>query len=150
MKITKTSAFSGKEHTMDLPITQEELDRWHRGELIQNVFPHLNPSQREFLITGTTPEEWNDMFKEDGEDEEDNSNKLDVFEINTQEELNQFKRDLDETVDGTTVRETDENVIGLRAYAVHAQAKLNAQKKLNNMQAKGPTKEKMTDNDFLT
>ena len=138
MKITKTSAFSGNEHTMDLPITQAEIDRWHRGELIQNVWPHLKPNEREFLITGTTQEEWNEMFKED--EEEDNSNGLDVFEINTQEELNQFKRDLDETVDGTTVRETDENVIGLRAYAVHAQAKLDAQNKLNNMQAKEPTK----------
>ena len=58
MKITKTSMFSGKVHTVDLPITQEELDRWEGGELIQVVFPHLSPDQREFIMTGTTDAEW--------------------------------------------------------------------------------------------
>jgi hypothetical protein len=50
MKITKTSTFTGKEHTMDLPITQAEIDRWQSGELIQNVWPELKPHQREFMI----------------------------------------------------------------------------------------------------
>jgi hypothetical protein len=35
-----------------------------RGELLQNAFPFLNPDEREFLLTGTTPEEWNAMFGE--------------------------------------------------------------------------------------
>jgi hypothetical protein len=64
MVITRTSLFSGKVNTMDLPITQEQIDRWDGGELIQNVFPDFTPSQREFLITGITDEEWEDAFKD--------------------------------------------------------------------------------------
>lgn len=62
MEITKTSPFTGIRHTMDLPITQDQIDKWHEGELIQNVFPFLTPGQREFLKTGITPEEWNETF----------------------------------------------------------------------------------------
>jgi hypothetical protein len=28
------------------------------------VLPHLSADDREFLLTGTTPEEWNDAFPE--------------------------------------------------------------------------------------
>jgi hypothetical protein len=69
MKITRKSALSEIEHTMDLPITQEQIDRWQSGnEVIQHVFPHLTASEREFLMTGATPEEWDATFK-DGEEE---------------------------------------------------------------------------------
>jgi len=58
MMITKKSIFSGTAHTMDLPVTREQLDRWKGGELIQNVFPFLSRSEREFIMTGTTQDEW--------------------------------------------------------------------------------------------
>jgi hypothetical protein len=54
--------FTGKCHTMDLPITEAELNRWRGGELIQNVWPTLSPSNREFIKTGVTAEEWNETF----------------------------------------------------------------------------------------
>ena len=63
MKITRTSGFTGIERTMDLPITEEQLEAWHNGQLIQNVMPHLSPDQREFLMTGVTAEEWDKAFK---------------------------------------------------------------------------------------
>lgn len=48
---------------MDLNITQEQLDRWVDGnELIQNIFPSLTKGEREFLVTGITPEEWRKEF----------------------------------------------------------------------------------------
>ena len=62
MKITRKSPFSGKEHTMDLDVTEEQLIRWKGGQLIQNVFPHLSPDEREFLMTGITPQEWEETF----------------------------------------------------------------------------------------
>ena len=34
-------------------------------ELIQNVFPHLNAGQREFIMTGITDDEWEAAFKRD-------------------------------------------------------------------------------------
>jgi hypothetical protein len=58
MRITKTSPFSGKTHTMELPITLEQIKRWENGEYIQNVFPELSPGDREFIMTGITDEEW--------------------------------------------------------------------------------------------
>jgi len=71
MLVQKTSIFTGKESEMELDITQEQMDRWQSGrELIQNVFPHLSPEQREFLMSGATPEEWDELFPEEDEEEE--------------------------------------------------------------------------------
>lgn len=36
-----------------------------QGKLIQNAFPELSAGEREFLITGITPEEWNELFSEE-------------------------------------------------------------------------------------
>ncbi len=58
MKITRTSMFSGQVHTMDLPITLQQLVRYENGALVQDAFPDLNGSEREFIMTGVTPEEW--------------------------------------------------------------------------------------------
>ena len=30
--------------------------------LIQNIFPDLTPDEREFIKTGVTPDEWDNMF----------------------------------------------------------------------------------------
>lgn len=62
MKITRISPFTGKTHTFELNVTSEQIFRWQGGELIQNVFSHLTPDEREFLKTGITPDEWNDAF----------------------------------------------------------------------------------------
>ena len=62
MRVMKRSIFSGKIHEMDLPITLDQLDRWNNGELIQNVFTNLSDDEREFLMTGITPEEWDEVF----------------------------------------------------------------------------------------
>lgn len=62
MKITKISPVTGKDTTMDLPITQDQLTSWAAGVLIQDAMPNLTPDQREFLITGCTPEDWDKMF----------------------------------------------------------------------------------------
>lgn len=69
MRITRRSAFSGQLHTLDLPVTGEQLCRIDDGELIQAVLSHLSPEQREFLISGVTPEEWVAMFGTGEEDE---------------------------------------------------------------------------------
>lgn len=65
MEITRKSRASGNTHTMDLPITQEQIDNYDSGMLCQRAFPNLTPDQREFYMTGTTAEEWDAMFSED-------------------------------------------------------------------------------------
>ena len=67
MLITKTSVMTGEKNEMLLPVTNEQIERWEGGALIQDVFRHLTPSEREFLISGVTPEEW-DVVKEDMEE----------------------------------------------------------------------------------
>jgi hypothetical protein len=67
MNITRTSLFSRVTRTLDLPVTEAQLDAWASGELIQNAFPDLSPDDREFLKTGIIAEEWEAMFA--GEEE---------------------------------------------------------------------------------
>lgn len=42
---------------------------WNQGQHVQVAFGFLNPDEREFLLTGITPEEWDEMFAEDEDDE---------------------------------------------------------------------------------
>lgn len=63
MKITKTSILTGKVHTLEINISEEQFNRWQAGESIQNVCPHLSVDDREFLISGSTKEEWDKAFK---------------------------------------------------------------------------------------
>jgi len=62
MKITRLSPFSGKEHTIDIPVTENQMSDWENGALIQDTMPNVPPEQREFIMTGITPEEWNSAF----------------------------------------------------------------------------------------
>ena len=62
MKITRTSRLTGNTSAMELDITQAQLDAWVDGELVQNAMPHLSVDEREFIITGITPSEWNATF----------------------------------------------------------------------------------------
>ena len=73
IQVTKKSIISGKVNTMELDITQEHLDMYEQvgGLLVQAVFPNLNKEEREFLISGITPQEWNETFgEEEGEEDE--------------------------------------------------------------------------------
>lgn len=65
MLITRQSTWSGKVRTLDIPVTYEQLYEWERGTLIQNAMPNLTADQREFLMTGITAEEWDEMFERD-------------------------------------------------------------------------------------
>jgi len=62
MKITKTSIQSGITRTLDLDVTLDEYASWRGGQLIQNAMPRLNADEREFIKTGVTTEEWEEMF----------------------------------------------------------------------------------------
>lgn len=64
MFIQKRSMISGNINEMELPITTEQLEDWQSGRLIQHAMPHLNDEQREFLMTGVTPQEWIEQFGE--------------------------------------------------------------------------------------
>jgi len=65
MLITRKSLISGNINTMSLPITEEQYNAWEQGTLVQDAMPHLSPDEREFVMTGITPEEWADNFGEE-------------------------------------------------------------------------------------
>ena len=62
MKVIRTSDYSGETREMEIPITPEQLALYETGNRpIQEVFPELTESQREFIITGMTDDEWNQL-----------------------------------------------------------------------------------------
>lgn len=71
MKVTKTSPISGKEHTLEIDVTEEQLRELYSGDKrrrpVQAIYPNLTAGEREFLLTGITEEEWEELFgrKED-------------------------------------------------------------------------------------
>jgi hypothetical protein len=76
MKLTIKSILTGRENTMDLDVTAEQLDEWVKlDKTIQSVFPNLNDEEREFLMTGVTQEEYDEVvgrqFPEDDDLTED-------------------------------------------------------------------------------
>lgn len=62
MLIEKTSIYSGQTRTLDLDVTLDEYAEWKAGTPIQNAMPRLNADEREFVMTGVTAEEWEQMF----------------------------------------------------------------------------------------
>jgi len=66
MLVMRKSVLSGKVRTLDIPITQKQMDLWtNKVALIQEIMPDLTPSQREFILSGTVDEEWNTLFEEE-------------------------------------------------------------------------------------
>lgn len=61
IQVTRQSVITRQMNTMELPISQEHLDIYDTvGDiLVQDAFPNLDKEQREFLISGITPDEWN-------------------------------------------------------------------------------------------
>ena len=71
MKITKTSMISGKTNSMEIDVSIDQYQSWIDGELIQVAMPHLSSDEREFIKTGMTPSEWEELFGEEEEEEDD-------------------------------------------------------------------------------
>lgn len=57
--------YSGNVHTMELPIEEEEYQQgmkmYQEGFLLKSIFPLLSDDQREFMVTGMTREEWEEL-----------------------------------------------------------------------------------------
>ena len=62
MLIAKTSSLTSRTHEMEIDVSDKQIALWMEGALIQDVMPNLSPDEREFLMTGITPAEWNEAF----------------------------------------------------------------------------------------
>ena len=61
--VHKVSILTGKESRMVLPLRSGQIEHWLEScMLVQDAFPQLSDSAREFLISGITPEEWDATF----------------------------------------------------------------------------------------
>jgi len=67
---TIKSLFTGAWHTMRCDrndpraVTRAQWDAWQAGEYIQTAMPQLSDDEREFLLSGATPSEWNQLMKD--------------------------------------------------------------------------------------
>jgi hypothetical protein len=64
MEITRVSPLTQKTNTLDIPITELQLRAWEQGALIQQAAPHLTADEREFLISGLYPGEFERLWNE--------------------------------------------------------------------------------------
>ena len=65
--VWKRSVLSGELNVMDLYLDPNALERWltsSRAErpFLRDEFPHLSDDEREFLLSGSTPDEWDKYF----------------------------------------------------------------------------------------
>lgn len=65
MRITRKSVITGIERTRDIPVNPEDYIAWQKYDMsIQDAMPYLSYSDREFILTGITSQEWDAAFSE--------------------------------------------------------------------------------------
>jgi len=66
--ITKTSTLTGVINSRTIELTQEQFDeiKSENGRVIPQIIPYHSTDDREFLISGCTPEEWEQFIDEEG------------------------------------------------------------------------------------
>lgn len=68
MILKRVSPFDGSINEMEINMGEEEFNEayneWQAGVLVQNAFPQLTTDQREFIMTGITPTQWDQMTGE--------------------------------------------------------------------------------------
>lgn len=69
MIITRTSPLTGRTQSLDIDVSIEQIKSWESGALIQDVMPHLSADEREFIISGCTPQDFDILFPAEEEDE---------------------------------------------------------------------------------
>lgn len=62
MIVSRRSPLTGKVNEMDIPVTEEQLNAWKSGKMIQDAMPNLTADQRKFIMSGYTPEDWHRIF----------------------------------------------------------------------------------------
>ena len=66
LQIIRKSPRTGHLNAMDLDITLEQMEQYEAGKgYIQDIFCNLSASQREFIKTGYTEEDWKEIFGAD-------------------------------------------------------------------------------------
>lgn len=64
MQVVRTSLISGITRSLEIPCTEKQMADYQNGALIQVAFHNLTADEREYILTGITKDEWNDLFSE--------------------------------------------------------------------------------------
>ena len=62
MLIERQSPYNQVINRLEIDITEEQLQEWKDGALIQDVMPDITEDEREFILTGMTAEDWLAIF----------------------------------------------------------------------------------------
>lgn len=64
MIVSRVSILTNKLHQLEIDITPQQLDDYNndRSGLIHEAFPNLNAGEREFIMSGIHPDEWDEIF----------------------------------------------------------------------------------------
>ena len=62
MEIYRFSPVTGQLNVRQINCTQEQYDAWQNGTLIQNAMPSISKEDREFIISGCTPDDWHTLY----------------------------------------------------------------------------------------
>lgn len=68
MYIKRKSVITGIERTRSIPVNPDDYIAWQAGlGSVQDLMPYLTDNDREFILSGITSEEWDDMFAQSKE-----------------------------------------------------------------------------------
>lgn len=72
MIITRVSPIDKMEYNMDINVTIDQMNEFlsDTRRTIQDIFPNITPGEREFIKTGITPKQWEDLFGNDDDDDD--------------------------------------------------------------------------------
>ncbi len=64
MLFERRSVVSGIVRTLDIDVTDAQIEAWENGRPIDLAMPNISDSEREFILTGITNDEWDETFAE--------------------------------------------------------------------------------------
>jgi hypothetical protein len=68
MYIKRKSVITGIERTLSIPVNPDDYTSWQTGlGTIEELMPYLTDTDRDFILSGITPDEWDTAFVEDGD-----------------------------------------------------------------------------------
>lgn len=65
--VASTCRVTGKPYSVT--VRASGFDAWQAGAFIQRALPEVSEGDREFLISGTSPDGWYELFKYDEDDD---------------------------------------------------------------------------------
>ena len=71
MIISRKNPMTGEVRSVSISITPEQLAAYESGTVIQLAAPNLTPDEREFILTGFLPEEFDALMADDDQEETD-------------------------------------------------------------------------------